>query len=211
MSLYDTLQVKVEATPEQIKKAYRKLAGVHHPDKGGDAEVFKELVAAYNILSDSDKRQRYDSGESAENIQKATMDLDTQILNSLLGLFVMVVAQVQNVDNEDLIQIMRLNVKHSMDDIDRQVKSEELKIKRFETAIRKLKTQNENNYFVQASMSQIAGSNARITALRDQRKVGEGGMKFLEAYSYEVDPLVMQISMGTGPSFTFTTFTGNGG
>jgi DnaJ family protein A protein 2 len=59
-SLYDTLGVSRGANDTEIKKAYRKLAVEHHPDKGGDAEKFKEVQKAYEILSDDQKRSIYD-------------------------------------------------------------------------------------------------------------------------------------------------------
>ena len=58
---YDTLGVSKTATDDEIKKAYRKLAHKHHPDKsGGDEAKFKEINAAYQVLSDKAKRQQYD-------------------------------------------------------------------------------------------------------------------------------------------------------
>lgn len=57
---YETLGVEKNATPNEVKKAYRKLAMKNHPDKGGDPEVFKEITRAYEVLSDEDKRSRYD-------------------------------------------------------------------------------------------------------------------------------------------------------
>lgn len=61
---YDTLGVARDATPEQIKKAYRKKALQYHPDRNaGDAEAekkFKEVSEAYEVLSDEQKRQMYD-------------------------------------------------------------------------------------------------------------------------------------------------------
>jgi len=64
--LYDVLGVPKNASQDDIKKAYRKLAHQHHPDKqGGDASRFKEINEAYQVLSDSDKRKRYDQFGSA--------------------------------------------------------------------------------------------------------------------------------------------------
>lgn len=59
-SLSCYLQVEKTATQPEIKKAYRKLAVKHHPDKGGDEHKFKEINAAYEILSDEEKRAKYD-------------------------------------------------------------------------------------------------------------------------------------------------------
>lgn len=59
-SYYDLLGVTKTATDKDIKKAYRKLALKHHPDKGGNEEEFKELSKAYDCLSDPEKRQVYD-------------------------------------------------------------------------------------------------------------------------------------------------------
>lgn len=49
-----------DAQPSTIKKAYRKLAMTHHPDKGGDEERFKEITTAFEVLHDEEKRQLYD-------------------------------------------------------------------------------------------------------------------------------------------------------
>jgi DnaJ-class molecular chaperone len=58
---YQTLGVDRTASPEEIKQAYRRLAGKHHPDRGGDTSVFQEIQTAYDTLSDPQRRAEYDN------------------------------------------------------------------------------------------------------------------------------------------------------
>ncbi|OYV62900.1 MAG: molecular chaperone DnaJ [Parcubacteria group bacterium 21-58-10] len=58
---YNVLGVDRRATQDDIKKAFRKLAHKHHPDKGGSDDKFKEITEAYSILSDEKKRREYDT------------------------------------------------------------------------------------------------------------------------------------------------------
>jgi len=58
---YSTLGVARDATESDIKKAYRKLASAHHPDKGGDTAKFQEIQNAYETLTDPVKRQQHDN------------------------------------------------------------------------------------------------------------------------------------------------------
>lgn len=59
---YAILGVARTATPDEIKRAFRKLASQHHPDRvGGDTQKFQEIQAAYDVLSDAAKRANYDN------------------------------------------------------------------------------------------------------------------------------------------------------
>lgn len=95
-SLYETLEVSPNATSDEIKKSYRRLARKYHPDinKEKDAEEkFKEINAAYEILSDEKKRKQYDQfGDSmfgGQNFHdfargQGNVDLD-DILSQIFG------------------------------------------------------------------------------------------------------------------------------
>lgn len=57
---YEILGVGKHASADEIKKAFRRAAVEHHPDKGGEAAKFNEINEAYEVLKDSEKRKRYD-------------------------------------------------------------------------------------------------------------------------------------------------------
>lgn len=70
MDYYNILGVNRTASPEEIKRAYRQKVKQHHPDAGGDAETFKKVTEAYEILSNSDKRSVYDNPQPDFNTQQ---------------------------------------------------------------------------------------------------------------------------------------------
>ena len=59
-SLHELLELREDASAADVKKAFRRLAALHHPDKGGDAERFKEIARAYDVLGDPGRRRRYE-------------------------------------------------------------------------------------------------------------------------------------------------------
>lgn len=70
MDYYSILGIAKNATPDQIKKAYREKVKEHHPDKGGDAEHFKRINEAYETLKDPAKKQNYDNPQPQQRQQQ---------------------------------------------------------------------------------------------------------------------------------------------
>jgi len=66
---YKVLEINKQSSLEEIKKAYKKLAVKHHPDKGGNPEHFKNISEAYQVLSNPEKRRVYDNGNIFDNLR----------------------------------------------------------------------------------------------------------------------------------------------
>lgn len=63
MDYYKILNIAENASKDEIKTAYRKLASKHHPDRGGDTATFQNIQQAYDVLSDDRKRAEYDASK----------------------------------------------------------------------------------------------------------------------------------------------------
>ena len=83
--LYSVLGLGKEATSAEIKKAYKKLAMKHHPDKGGDEEMFKKISHAYSILSDETKKKQYDTFGTVDEQEGMNMQNFHDIFESMFG------------------------------------------------------------------------------------------------------------------------------
>lgn len=70
MNYYSTLGLQPGATPEEIKKAFKRAAMKFHPDRGGDEATFKKINEAYEVLSDPQKKQMVDMGMDPLNQQQ---------------------------------------------------------------------------------------------------------------------------------------------
>ena len=74
MDYYRKLGVDKNASPEDIKRAYKKLAMQHHPDRGGDQRTFQEINEAYDTLKDPAKRKRYDNPQPEINVNSSNFE-----------------------------------------------------------------------------------------------------------------------------------------
>jgi curved DNA-binding protein len=85
MDYYQILGLQPNATPEQIKKAYRSLAMKHHPDRGGDQAKFKDISVAHDTLSDPQKRAEYDQMRQGGPQVRFTSGGGFQDFNDIFG------------------------------------------------------------------------------------------------------------------------------
>lgn len=90
MTLYDDLELQPDCSFDDIKQQYRTLAKKHHPDLGGDAETFKRIKFAYEVLSDPVRRKQYDETKTTNiqsGIRKEAIDALANIFFSIIPNF----------------------------------------------------------------------------------------------------------------------------
>jgi hypothetical protein len=140
MNPYTELDVSVTASTEEIKQRYRTLAQMHHPDKGGDEELFKRIKLAYEILSDPIRRKQYDiTGETG------TTNAKDEAISNIIQIILHVVPNF-NADQDDLIKIAEDESRAMLNMVNNDIINTELQIKHFEKVLKKLriKTKGEN-------------------------------------------------------------------
>jgi DnaJ-class molecular chaperone len=92
-SHYQTLGVAKTATPDEIKKAYRKLASKHHPDKGGDTATFQKIQTAYDTLIDPNKKNQYDNPSQQFNFHDLAEEDSQEDSHSTQAVVLMICSQ----------------------------------------------------------------------------------------------------------------------
>lgn len=85
MDYYNVLGVHKGASAEDIKKAYRKLAAKHHPDRGGDTAQFQKIQEAYDTLGDDNKRAQYDNPQQQYSFNTGNMGDMNDFFGSMFG------------------------------------------------------------------------------------------------------------------------------
>ncbi len=140
MNPYTELDVPVDASLETIRQRYRTLAQMHHPDKGGNEELFKCIKLAYEILSDPVRRKQYDiTGETT------TTNAKDEAIANIVQILIHIVPNF-NVEQDDLIQIAEVETRTMLDLAHKDIGITERYILNLEKVISKLriKTDSEN-------------------------------------------------------------------
>jgi curved DNA-binding protein CbpA len=185
MSHYDVLGVPPDASPEAIKKAYKRLAMKYHPDrKEGNTEKFKEIQRAYDTLSDPEKRTRYDAtgedGPKGPSIEDQAHAILAQIIEKIL--------------NSDFAGNYVAEIRRYLETVRKQFakqnKDFEKKILKFQTKRAKIKAKIEPNLFHQIIDEQVKRLEDRIQSNNAQDQVTAICLKALQ--DYEDDEIVFR-------------------
>ena len=186
-NFYQVLGVDEKATQSEIKKSYRKKAIEHHPDKGGDEELFKRIKLAYEILSDPIRRKQYDiTGETT------TTNAKDEAVANLVQILLHVVPNF-NVDQDDLIHIAEMETRTMLDLVNKDIGVTERYILNLEKVASKLRIKTEGeNILSSFIVSQIKQRKQELVTFQHRVQVCNLMLEILKDYEYGLRNLIFE-------------------
>ena len=173
--LYEILGVARDADADAIKRAHRKLAKQHHPDRGGDPEAFKSVQQAYDVLIDPILRAKYDeTGIIPDSPAAAEAE---RLLDNVMLIFDKVVGAIDDfsLDGADLVARMLVEVDRAKERGRLDISAEEKKKRRAEKLITRIGRKDG------AKSPIVERLRARIAAIEGTIRQMQKGLADLEA------------------------------
>lgn len=194
MTLYDDLNIKENATPDEIKKAYRQKAKENHPDVSKQynkeaADDFNKSAHAYKILSNEKTRLQYDetgeeSGDSEKSIRSKAIDSLCQSMSNIISQF----SFGNKLLYEDIISQLMTNSLRGIEKTERVLKELKDKKKNLNSFKKRLsfKGKEEDNIFAVMINKEISGIKISVDDNKMYLEVFDEAIKILEDYKFEV-------------------------
>lgn len=180
-NLYDILGVSKNATFEEIKAKYKSLAQQHHPDKGGDSELFKQIKNAYEILSDPINRKRYDTTGQFET----KSSLRDSALEQLSRIFFNLIPNI-NPETDDPILIMKNESRREKENVNHNINECNGRMFKLKKIINKIKRKNNDgeNLLRMFAENQLKNHENELQNYIRQIQIIDTIIEILEDYQY---------------------------
>lgn len=190
-TLYEVLGLTETATPDQIKKAYRKLAQKHHPDKDGgdgDGTEFKLVKEAYEVLSDPERRARYDRDGTYRHDGRQTEEerINAFAMNALASLLHRLIEGTEWVEHTDILELIRSEVRKMTENDKADLAGYQKSKAKHERAMGRIKAKEGDNLAAFAIQRVINEIDSKIKNEEENIKIGEHLMGILDNHEYEV-------------------------
>ena len=180
--LYEILGVEKESTEKEIKKAYRDLSKIHHPDKGGDKEKFAKISEAYNVLSDSTKRKQYDDSGFVSNVQN-----NAAVLTSLVKqYYIPLVYENHNRTHVNIIGKFVEELNRLSEVIEKAINDYESKIEKLKASKDKLIFNGKENIISEMIQAEIDLFTNNVYGIKNQKNELIWCIDFMKAYEYKI-------------------------
>lgn len=200
--LYETLKVRKTASKKAIKTAFRKRAKQAHPDCGGSREEFELLQLAYHVLSDDDRRARYDvTGETDERRQDNVLQETLQTLAACLSAILQnVLSHGKDPAQEDLLVTMREQFGMAKGDLNRRCEDTKRKRDKLARALGRFSTEDGQNYLEDIVRGSVAPLDHQITSIGQEIEKIDRALTMLKKFKYRVDGKTATLRMSFMPN-----------
>lgn len=178
MNLYEQLNVAEDASKTEIKKAYKQQASKHHPDKkDGNHEKFQAVKLAYDVLSDSERKSRYDETGEVGNSQPQQCPIEqriTQLFTSMIN-----EEKFQGNIIEEAIDIVR----SAIGDLVSASCKADTALEKLNKRLGRIKCKDGNNMYEVVLNGKINELADRLSKMDAEHKVMDGVLEKLSSYS----------------------------
>jgi curved DNA-binding protein CbpA len=186
MTLYEILDVEINATIEEIHKAWKDKCKIHHPDRGGDSETMTNINLAHEILTDIVKREKYDKTGSTKS---TPFEVEFQgMINQLLDSFIEALEpQYHNVVDELIARIEQMKLEAF-----KQRTGCYRKVGKIEEMLRRLQKKGNGKELEFIFSLQQNNLNMTIKSLEYNLDFYDKSLAVLNEYGYSIDQLPAQ-------------------
>lgn len=178
MTHYEALGVPRDATPEQIKQAYRKLAMQHHPDRGGDAAHFQLVQRAYDVLGDPERRAHYD--QTGSDDQAPTIESEARTV------FFRLFAQALQ-ESGNCVDIVRSALIQAREENKRRQAAAQRTVAKLQKRSGRIKAKEGENLLQQLIDQQIRDTNQRLEAFEREDQIAVAALAMVANYTEEIE------------------------
>lgn len=183
--LYAELGVARDATLADIRKAYRKLVKTTHPDTGGDPEAFRRLTLAHDVLSDPERRKRYDETGEFDNAVDNTDAQAIGVIDSLLNRIV----QDESASSRDIIAWMRSRIEDDVAEANRYIADMSGHEKRLIALAKRITKRPKNDIVGRALQGKIEVVATAIKGARRNIVALKRADDMLKDYAFDPEPM----------------------
>ena len=187
MTLYQILGITPQANDAEIKAAHRRAVKAHHPDMGGDARRFQQAQRAYDILSDPDRRARYDATGIEEDPVAVTEEQRAQ--SAIAAHIVQFIGSADDLNTTDIVVAIRGAMRRQKATHEEACRTIDRRLKRVDTLRERLHRKDDK----EGALSALLGERERdlksaLAMEQAQIDVLDRALAMLEDYSYRLDP-----------------------
>lgn len=179
---YNVLGVDKAATQNEIKKAYRDLSKKHHPDKGGDQEIFAQISEAYEVLSDPAKRKEYDETGTVNKKPNHLMYLSDLIHRILIPMIHAFIDQ----NHKDIIELFIREMKKLKRGMLDAILEHQSKIDDLEKSLDKITVKSGENLIATMIRAEIDRHEGYKNNIEKEKLSLEWSLEYMKDYKYKV-------------------------